>query len=105
MFERKCNQLYQDRADTECAVTILTTRVHVDDLYRSMICVEHAHYIVAMQDHTRTNKYNILYTTSGFSSIRGSLRLTPNYLIWSGLIAMCNHAHVILPHANATLKN
>ena len=39
--------LCQDRADTECTVTIFTIHcLHVDDLYRSMICVEHAHYIV-----------------------------------------------------------
>ena len=45
-------------ADTACAVTIFTTyRAHVDDLYLSMICLEHAHYLVAMQDHVQINIY------------------------------------------------
>ena len=35
--------VYQDRAGIQCAATIFTIhRVHVDDLYLSMICVEHA---------------------------------------------------------------
>ena len=48
--------------------------VHVDYLYLSMIYVEHAHYLVAMQDHVQINIYK--YTPLPVSCvIRGSLRL------------------------------
>ena len=64
----------QDRADiggrgyvyTECGVTILTTYcVHMDDLYLSMICVEHAHYLVAMEDHVQINIWRGNFGSSG----------------------------------------
>ena len=48
------------------AETIFTLYcAHVDDLYLSMICLEHAHYLVAMQDHAQ------IYTASGFSCNSG----------------------------------
>ena len=50
----------------------------MDDLYLSMICLEHAHYLVAIQDHVQINKYTLLPVSR---VIRGSLRLAPNYLI------------------------
>ena len=47
----------------------------MDDLYLSMICLEHAHYLVAMQDHVQINKYTPLPVSR---VVRGSLRLAPN---------------------------
>ena len=68
-------------AATEFAVTIFTLYcAHVDDLYLSMICLEHAHYLVAMQDHVQINIYNIIiykYTPLPVSRvIRGSPRIS-----------------------------
>ena len=61
----------------------------MDDLYLSMICLEHAHYLVAMQDHVQINKYTPLPVSR---VIRGSLRLAPNQIGQGALKESIMHA-------------